>query len=173
MKMFRIEKDMMSKGFTLLELLVVIAIIGILASIVLASLGQARTSASDAVIKSELKQLLTDDQYFYALNAQFPTFYLTPETCFQTASRATTAASGNAPVLALITEISGIISAAGNVSNGGGLNTATCASSATLNWPAIWAVSVPLKTDPSKSWCVDSTGRAEQITGAVTGQSCP
>lgn len=53
------------KGFTLIELLVVIAIIGILSSVVLASLNTARNKGADAAIKSSLNNARAQAELFY------------------------------------------------------------------------------------------------------------
>ncbi len=62
-----------SSGFTLIELLVVIAIIGILSSVVLASLNSARTKARDTRRVSDLKQLQVALELYYDANSKYPT----------------------------------------------------------------------------------------------------
>lgn len=69
---FKIKRG--PKGFTLIELLVVIAIIGVLASIVLASLATARRKSRDARRITDLKQIqLALELYFDGFgNGQYP-----------------------------------------------------------------------------------------------------
>ncbi len=54
-----------TRGFTLIELLVVIAIIGILASVVLASLNSARAKGSDAAIESSINNARAQAELYY------------------------------------------------------------------------------------------------------------
>ena len=58
------------KGFTLIELLVVIAIIGILASVVLASLNSARAKSRDARRIADVKQIQLALELYYDANSQ-------------------------------------------------------------------------------------------------------
>lgn len=60
------------RGFTLIELLVVIAIIGILSSVVLASLNSARQKGRDARRISDLKQIQLALELYYDSSQFYP-----------------------------------------------------------------------------------------------------
>lgn len=61
-----------NRGFTLIELLVVIAIIGILASVVLASLNTARAKSRDAARIAQLKQMQAALEMYAVDNGAYP-----------------------------------------------------------------------------------------------------
>ena len=61
------------KGFTLIELLVVIAIIGILSSVVLASLNTARQKSRDAKRVADIKQIQVALELYFDDNRNYPT----------------------------------------------------------------------------------------------------
>ena len=60
------------KGFTLIELLVVIAIIGVLASVVLASLNSARRKSRDSRRIADIKQLQLALEMYFDANSSYP-----------------------------------------------------------------------------------------------------
>lgn len=78
------------RGFTLIELLVVIAIIGLLSSVILASLNGARIKGRDARRLSDIKQIQTALELYYSDNNTYPV----------TASGGTTVTSALGGVLA-------------------------------------------------------------------------
>ncbi|MBC7766658.1 prepilin-type N-terminal cleavage/methylation domain-containing protein [Arenimonas sp.] len=61
-----------NKGFTLIELMVVISIIGLLSSIVLATLKDARDKATGTKFKSEIKQLVTALELYRTDTGYYP-----------------------------------------------------------------------------------------------------
>ena len=63
---------MNKKGFTLIELLVVIAIIGLLSTLAVVALGNARTKARDAKRMSDLKQIQTALELYYTDTNHYP-----------------------------------------------------------------------------------------------------
>ncbi len=142
-----------NKGFTLIELLVVIAIIGILSSVVVASLNIARAKGADTAIKSNLNTVRTQSSIFFDQSGN--TYGADATTCADAGS------------LFVEPTIAAAIVNAQNSSGG----TATCfADDGVANvGPAAtsWAVSLTLKTNPLESWCVDSLGNAASGTATL------
>ncbi len=133
-------KKFRKAGFTLIELLVVIAIIGVLASVVLASLNTARGKGADSAVKSNLANARAQAELYY---------------------------DGNTNSYANVCTAAGGISesyAAANAANGGTAANADCNSSATA-----WAMAAQLVADTTQIHCVDSTGASETMTGNIGG----
>lgn len=66
--MIKIDK----KGFTLIEILIVVAIIGLLSSVVLVGLGSFRARGRDARRISDLRQVQSGLELYYAKNQSYP-----------------------------------------------------------------------------------------------------
>jgi type IV pilus assembly protein PilA len=60
------------KGFTLIELLIVVAIIGILAAIAIPQFSSYRQKAYNSAAQSDLKNLKTAMEAYYADNQKYP-----------------------------------------------------------------------------------------------------
>lgn len=72
-KVMMYYKTPKTRGFTLIELLVVIAIIGLLSSVILASLGKARGKARDVRRIMDLRSVRTALELFYDSKIRYPT----------------------------------------------------------------------------------------------------
>ncbi|MCK5059632.1 MAG: type II secretion system protein [Candidatus Pacebacteria bacterium] len=148
-----------NKGFTLIELLVVIAIIGILSSVVLASLNTARVKGSDAAIKANLSSIRAQAEILYDTHGAYGVDS-TPTVFAEGVCAAT------ADTLFADSTISQQITAAGNASTGGGIGVGRCVVTTS---GAAWAVSVPLKSVSTNAWCVDSGGASKEVTAGDAG----
>ena len=68
----KIRNKLDSKGFTLIELMIVIAIIGILAAIAIPQFAAYRKKAYNSAALSDLKNLKTSAEAYYADNQYYP-----------------------------------------------------------------------------------------------------
>lgn len=141
-----------NRGFTLIELLVVIAIIGILSSVVLASLNTARGKGSDAAIKSNLANIRAQAEILYDSNGGYGVD--TTPTAFVLG-----ACTNTADTIFVDANVWGQISAAITAA-GGASALSSCVSTASA-----WSAAVQLKQNATaEAWCVDSSGGSKKET---------
>jgi prepilin-type N-terminal cleavage/methylation domain-containing protein len=151
------------RGFTLIELLVVIAIIGILASVVLASLNSARAKGADAAVKGGMANMAAQIELYYDNNGNTygPAGGTGAATCTAASSGSTgTGAFGDPVVIQALNQI-----AKNSASGTGGASPVTCNTDA---GGQAWAMSTNLKG--GGTWCVDNNGWRNP--GTATAGKC-
>jgi prepilin-type N-terminal cleavage/methylation domain-containing protein len=170
------------KGFTLIELLVVIAIIGILASVVLISTSKTRAQGSDASIKANLATMklqaeMINNQYGCFSNDCDGGTFTPPATCSDgILNGAETAIDVGDPAcssstLDICSGVDALATKAFTAASKASAADATDISCKVSTNNQSFAVSMPLRSEPTQFWCVDSSGYADVSTTIVASDN--
>lgn len=150
------------KGFTLIELLVVIAIIGILSSVVLASLNTARSKGANAAVKSNLANMRAQAELDYD---SWGSSFIPPSPGVLDSTGVCSLANS---MFVTDTVIGSAITQAQTAEGG---TAGKCYSTASN-----FTISIPLKTPEGSNtwWCVDDSGNSRGASAAASSATaCP